>query len=264
VKKIVVGVDGSPGATAALRWAARESARHHGSLTALLACSRDEPDADALLATWIAASGVDAAEVTTQVTRDEAVPALLSAAGWADLVVVGARGRGGFRRRLVGAVSTAVAEHAGCAVAVVHGTGQQTGSVVVGLDRLAHSGSALRWAAEEARVRKVPLEVVHTCAGIATPTFPFPMVIPLSHPDDVALEAVVTRALHDVDLSGVAVHARVVEGSPADALVKLSRTASVVVVGSRGRGEVTSLLLGSVSRDVLAHSLAPVVVVRDL
>jgi nucleotide-binding universal stress UspA family protein len=66
----------------------------------------------------------------------------------------------------------------------------------------------------------------------------------------------------DVSNGGVPLETRLLEGSPADGLVAESRDADLVVVGTRGRGGFSSLLLGSVSAEVAHHARCPVVLVR--
>jgi nucleotide-binding universal stress UspA family protein len=62
--------------------------------------------------------------------------------------------------------------------------------------------------------------------------------------------------------TSVTVEPVAVEGSPAEALIDASRNADLVVVGSRGHGGFTSLLLGSVSHQVAQHASCPVVIHR--
>lgn len=268
-----MGVDGSAGAIGALQWAAAEAQRHQAELTALLAWSfLDQPDgtfvpdfdpstAHAALERWLAEAALPVAATATAVC-DLPVSALVDASSSGDLVVVGSRGRGGFAGLLLGSVSTAVAERALCPVAVVRGQGHPTGPVVVGVDGSAQGRRALAWAVAEATTRGVPLDVVHTwSATFATPVLGLPAVIPLVHAEEAA-ERVLTDALGSVDLGGIVVHRHLVEGTPAGVLVERSRTAGVVVVGSRGRGGLTSVLLGSTSRHLLHHAEGPVVVVR--
>lgn len=265
-------MDGSEGALAAVRWAAREAQDHGASLTALLAWNLlgqpggtfvpDFDPADALdaLRGWLTATALPI-EVESAIACDLPVSALVEASASADLVVVGSRGRGGFKELLLGSVSSGVAERALCPVAVVRGSGHPTGPVVVGIDGSVHAHRSLQWAANEARVRGVPLELVHAWSGGAAPVFGLPLVVSLPHAEEAA-EHVLTEAMAAVDLNGVVVHRHLVEGTPAGALVNLSRTASVVVVGSRGRGGLTSILLGSTSRHLLHHAETTVVVIR--
>jgi nucleotide-binding universal stress UspA family protein len=76
-------------------------------------------------------------------------------------------------------------------------------------------------------------------------------------------KVIVDKALRRATQLGpcVSCDAKILEGQPADVLLKQSHNATLVVVGSRGRGEFASLLFGSVSQEVTRHAKCPVVVV---
>jgi nucleotide-binding universal stress UspA family protein len=76
-----------------------------------------------------------------------------------------------------------------------------------------------------------------------------------------AAEAALAKTVAAVQTPGVELEARVAEGNPADVLIDASRDADLVVVGSRGRGGVVGLLLGSVSQRCVERAHCPVVVV---
>src|ERR671917_204581 len=137
--QIVVGVDGSEHSQLALRWAAREARLRGGDLGGLTAVlvwdlfnqlhadgsRRFDPDYDdtkadaALLATLQAALGAEAAaSVVRRPVCDVPAQGLLGATGAGDLLVVGARGLGGFRGLLLGSVSQQCLHHAPGPVAV--------------------------------------------------------------------------------------------------------------------------------------------------
>ena len=136
--RIVVGVDGSPAADRALGFAFEEAELHHVPLTAVCAWSRQvAEDAAALpyvggqalgelaeerfresVARWSAKHpGV---QVHLDLRDEPVVPLMLSLAAEARLLVVGSRGLGGVRARVLGSVSQAILHQAPCPVAVVH------------------------------------------------------------------------------------------------------------------------------------------------
>ncbi len=137
-------------------------------------------------------------------------------------------------------------------------------AIVVGADDSVGGRAAVTWAAEEAHRRQVPLDVVHAW---------HPM--PHAHVDDFTVgrlpaahqshgEEVLARALSTIhnDQPGVRVSGHLMRGNAAVALLDASRAASMVVIGSRGLGGFTGLLLGSVGTHVVAHATCPVVIVR--
>ena len=272
MRSIVVGVDGSDGARGALVWAGREAEMHGASLTAVLAWSLlsqpggelrpdfGQDEALAALREWVAAAALPV-EVECDAICDLPAAALLEAAAAADLLVVGSRGLGGFKGLLLGSVSSVVAERSVAPVAVVRDVEHASGPVVVGVDGSANGIRSLRWAAEEARARGVPLELVHAWSSGVSPVLGLPVVVPSEHAERAAPHQL-DEAMEVVDLAGLEVVRHAAEGTPAGVLVDRSRRAGLVVVGSRGRGSLTAILLGSTSRHLLHHAAAPVVVVR--
>jgi nucleotide-binding universal stress UspA family protein len=143
------------------------------------------------------------------------------------------------------------------------------GRIVVGVDGSDASVAALRFGAEEARLRDARLVVVHAWTFVPTPAMGDPGVVPMAAStlmDDLAIERsgaervldeAITEALGSADVERV-----VTEGSAGEVLVEAAAGADLVVVGSRGRGGLRSALLGSVSSHVTQHAPCPVVIVR--
>jgi nucleotide-binding universal stress UspA family protein len=142
-----------------------------------------------------------------------------------------------------------------------------SGAIVVGVDGSDGARRALEWAVEEARLRKAGLLVVHAwhvpplVAGAAP--FDGPMALDADTLERVekTAEEIVERELATVDTAGIEVRRLVVAGSPADALIEAAADADLLVVGTRGHGGFTGLLLGSVGQQVAHHAPCPVVIV---
>jgi nucleotide-binding universal stress UspA family protein len=150
------------------------------------------------------------------------------------------------------------------------------GGIVVGVDGSAQSERALRLGLEEARLRGVPLEVVHVweapplgaiSAGYAPGLGPMPVdMADYSETLEAVEEAAQTvpdrmvEAL-SAEAEGVDVRIRAVQGSPADVLADISRDADLVCVGTQGHGRVAELVMGSVTRDLIHRAHCPVLVV---
>lgn len=137
--------------------------------------------------------------------------------------------------------------------------------IVVGIDGSPASEAALRWALEEAQVRELPLRAIYA--------YEYPIVsttsqaLHLLETDFAAYRAagdrILDEALNAVDPSTpVEVERVVAEGPPAVALIDATEPDDMLVVGSRGRGGFTGLLLGSVSEQCARHARCPVVIVR--
>ena len=140
-------------------------------------------------------------------------------------------------------------------------------TVVVGTDGSSPAAEAVAWALEEAHRRGLPLHVVaawsHTrepqeTQWLATMKSVSELKGALTDELAAAVRSVVERSdHHEVPLS-----TRVVYGHPAKALIDESGNDRLLVVGSRGRGALAGLILGSVSQACAQYSRGPVVVVR--
>lgn len=136
--------------------------------------------------------------------------------------------------------------------------------IVVGIDGSEGSLAALRVAATEAKVRAAVLEVVcawHPSSMGSIPAFGVgsPTAQSLDELRTALDETLAAEGLGPDD--GVAVEARVVTGHAAEALLDAAERATLVVVGTRGRGGFAGLVLGSVSQQVVTHARCPVMIV---
>ncbi len=277
--KIVVGTDGSENSMLAVRWAVDEARLHRADVEAVLVWNLldqhypdrsdrfdpgyDDEAARTALASWVSEALDDDRGVSLRTVCDVPVRALLEAGDGADLLVVGARGKGGFEDLLLGSVSERVAQLATRPVAVVRALAPvREGPVVVGIDGSERSLNALRWAAAESRSRDADLDVVH--AWRLPPMMTATPVMSV-FPDLSALEedgrTILDRALADPALAGIRVHGHLAHDLPAHALLRRATGAGMLVAGTRGLGRVAGTLLGSVSRQLLHHAPCPVVVI---
>jgi nucleotide-binding universal stress UspA family protein len=140
------------------------------------------------------------------------------------------------------------------------------GSIVVGVDGSRHSDRALHWAAQQAVAERRPLTLVHAVHSV-TPAFRNTALVDPSGTKSVAAEAgqkVLDDARSKIEWTApeLEVHEVFELADPRDVLLQLSEDAAVLVVGSRGRGQVRSLLLGSVSVALVRRAHCPVVVAR--
>jgi nucleotide-binding universal stress UspA family protein len=143
------------------------------------------------------------------------------------------------------------------------------GTIVVGVDGSDRSRQALRWAVAEAKLRKDKVLAVHAweppiLPAVDIPPAPDPPVyLPelIAHVQEGA-EALVERVTAEFRNEGVEVEPLAIEGAPAPVLVEVAEDADLLVVGSRGRGGLTGLLLGSISQQVAQHAPCPVVIHR--
>jgi nucleotide-binding universal stress UspA family protein len=137
--------------------------------------------------------------------------------------------------------------------------------IVVGIDGSGHSRRALEWAIKEAAVRRVPLTVI-TVHEIAVGYWGSGVAYPEDHAvaehARQAAQTEVDKVLAEVGESRPeSVTVESVSGTPPEELIRASRDADMVVVGSRGAGGFARLLMGSVSNQVAHHAHCPVVVI---
>jgi nucleotide-binding universal stress UspA family protein len=280
---VVVGFDGSAPSRRALRWAAAEAARHSAPLRVVLAYHWRWPGARYAAGaeveralTELAGSAVDDAvaevkayapglDVTGEAMYGPAARLLVEASHQAALVVVGSPHHNAVSG-VVNSVGHQVATHAVGPVAIVRGRADTAiGPVVVGFDDSPGAHLALGVAVEQADSRRCGLVVARAFAshssswGVGVPLLPYSRAEVARY-----LQGQVELAVApwiDKYPNVVAEH-NVVEGHAAQVLVQLSRSAQLVVVGTRGHGGFTGLLLGSVGAHLLHHADCPVLVAR--
>ncbi|MFB7873791.1 universal stress protein [Nocardia sp. NPDC056064] len=272
---VVVGVDESEQSRVALRWAAEYAHRHRAPLRIVYAI--DVPvdfgpgvvaplfDTERLRAhgeSVVAAAATQAAEhtdVTISTVAQEGPPVavLREQSRSALLLVVGSRGLGALRRTLLGSVSTSLARHAECPLAVIPETDPGTrGAVVVGVDGSQCSAEAVAIAFDEAARRDARLVAVHAWSEFfrydARPTM------------QTQAEALLAESLagYAEKYPDVAVERVVVEKRPAAAVLGAAEDAQLIVVGSHGRGGFVGMTLGSVAHAVLHGADCPLIVAR--
>jgi len=282
---IIVGVDGSPASRVAVDWAARDAARRGADLKlvhvlvppAVMAFPEvpmppgfmewQEEEGRRLLdgaVKTVEEAGAQV-EVSTDMVSGPAVPVLADLSSSAQMIVVGCRGRGALSRVLLGSISTGLAHHAHCPVAIIHDEDPlmphpSKAAVVVGVDGSPASEDAVAIAFEQASFRGVDLLAVHAWSD--TGIFEFPGA------DWSTLQAAGEQTLSE-RLAGwqerypdVPVRRVVVADKPARQLLEQAESAQLLVVGSHGRGGIAGMLLGSVSTTVLHGARMPVIIAR--
>ena len=288
---VVVGVDGSPGSKVAVQWAARDAELRNAPLTLVhvLPATAGRWLESSLVPEWMRGQrergrqvideAVKIAEESCQRSSAKidcempcamTVPALVDLSKDADLVVVGCLGTGTLRGRHMGSVSSGLAYHAHCPVAVIHDGVQLNADaarapVLVGIDGSPGSELATAIAFDEASRRKVGLTALHTWSDVNV----FDSIVSFAGPGWPALRAVEDEILAE-RLAGwgerypdVPVRRMIARGEPARQLLDSSESAQLVVVGSHGRGGFAGMLLGSVSAAVMLLARVPVIVARE-
>ena len=298
--RVVVGTDGSANAGRAVAWAAAQALRTGSVLEVVTGFGSGyvltKPSDAKRAMSQVLDSAQDIAEaaapgvvVKRKSFQGSPESLLIQEAGAADLLVVGSRGLGGFKGRLLGSVSRRCVHRAPCPVLVVRGpdddaAGPAEGGtpaagpdggpapdepkpgrprVVVGIDGSPSSIAAAEWAARQAELTDAVLEVV--MAWELPTSYGMSLPIPSDWDPDHDTGVLLEKALEPVrdEYPDVEIEAAVVEGHPSMILEKASNGADLLVVGSRGHGELTGMLLGSVSEHCVVHANCPVLVLRD-
>lgn len=285
IDPVVACYDGSPGSSAALRWATAEAVRQLSPLRIVKVfepgpmgypTADSEPIAD-LRRVQEAALSLVAEDIRVQhpeLTVDAVLidgstaSALIDESFHARLSVLGSRGLGGWTDILLGSVATQVSTHAAGPVVVIPAPApkkQDKPMIVVGVDGSKTSAKAIDFAFDQAEARNARVVAVNVTPHPA-PTFSGGLGLLVFDPADIANEDRLLMAESlagaETDYPDVELEVRLMSGHPAQTLVTASESAELLVVGSRGRDGFASLLLASVSLSVLLHARCPVAIVR--
>jgi nucleotide-binding universal stress UspA family protein len=296
-EKILVGVDGSEACLHALDWAVQEGTRLKWplhivcgySLPSFAVASLDggyaaldnaavKDGAESVLAEAVERAEAQGARVESSLEVGDPAGVLVEMSRSTQLAVVGTRGRGGFAERLLGTVSSALPAHAHCPTVVVplHASGKNTPSprpirpierIVVGVDGSPSADVALSRAIDEALAWRATL-TAFSSLPVSTGTSLFAWVPGVVNHDailadlEAGLDQAIERSLASKTVhQGFRVRRHGLDGTASSLLVEFSTAVDLVVVGSRGRGGFSGLLLGSTSQAVLHHAVCPVMVV---
>ncbi|WP_338894934.1 universal stress protein [Streptomyces sp. TG1A-60] len=284
---VVVGVDGSPSSLAAVDVAVREARSRSAGLRVVHGFTwpalhppvgpsplgpahsalREQVEHMVMEAVQRARTRAPDVDVTHAVIVGEALAVLEGQSHDAALLVVGDTGHGRFAGVLVGSVAMHLAGRAHCPVMVVRGRPGPAGPVLMGVDGSPGSRAAAAFACTEAALRGAELVAVHVWGTRGDRSELMPG-LPAEEEHAARLRAegeqVLTEVLRGLSVpqTGMRVGRRLVRGPVRQSLVEESEGAQLLVVGARGHGGFTGLLLGSVSQAVLHQAHCPVGVVR--
>ncbi|WP_227981359.1 universal stress protein [Nocardia spumae] len=289
---VVVGVDGSDAARAALLWAARVALDRERELCIAYGLDLDSARrvfncydiSEPAVLQRVRAHGLEVAarealavretlpelRVSTEISSEHPARMLARHSATAYLTAVGPHGTGGFTGHL-GSVALSVAARAEGPIVVVRADSgapdgpRSSGPVVVGIDGGPVSEAAVATAFEEASERDAELVAVHAWSDLTFGSFagdPYTW-FPTSE-IEVNEEAILAERLAgwQEKYPDVRVRRHITIADPGPHLRQWSDIAQLIVVGSHGRGGFRGLLLGSVSNSLVQHANCPVMVVR--
>lgn len=282
---ILVGIDGSPSATLAVVWAATEAARRQVPLHLVYAVDFggfgtgfnlgaqrsffDHLEAEGAKHLQHAKERIAATDpnmtVHTSLLNGRPLPILVELSKHALLTIVGSSGSGPIEGLLAGSVAVSLTAHGHSPVVVVRGDEtRDTGPIVVGVDASPNSDDAIEWAFDEATIRHTDIVAVYTW-------YEYPVDSEYARscaPGWEVLEAEQAEVLSNrlaqwrEKYPNIHVHELATTGKPAWAIMNQAEHAQLIVVGSRGRGDVTGLL-GSTSHTLIHKAPCTVLIARS-
>jgi nucleotide-binding universal stress UspA family protein len=282
VRKIIVGYDRSADARAAAAWALEEASRT-GALVEFFYAYQwptwapaasmvpgpavyPDGEADRAIKGALDEAVIQARhthpEVRTEISivHTNAALTLVDRSHEASLIVLGSQGHSGMTG-LLGSISIAVSAHAHCPVIVVKKRPVPDAHIVAGVDDSAAAEHVLAFAVEQAVARGVPLTVIRALTPV-TGLWEDSSTVKRTITDEERRPLDDLVAAWQAKYPALKVTAEPVIDHPAAALIRASQDAQLLVVGSRGRGALRGLLLGSVSQNVLHRSDCTVIIVH--
>lgn len=282
-KAILVGVDGSHASYKATWWAANYA--KHAGLTLQIVCAYSLPsyaavsfdatytamgddnaahsDAQEILSKAKAIADEQGVEAATLIVTGDPASVFVELSRNYNLIVIGNRGKGGLAERLLGTTSSSLPAYAYCPIVVVPYTDDDGNlmhlnntitKVAVGSDESKWGLKALEIAADFADAWGAELDVISAVPNMKGSE---DEGVRASFKEDLDVRIKPLEESHP----NLTINKQIVPGPAVGALTKASYDHDVVVVGSRGRGGFTGLLLGSTSQGLLQHAVGPVYVV---
>lgn len=277
-EKYLIGVDGSEQSRAALAWGLDLATKRKASVelihvaddsflsesVAFLSEAQQASEQMLRAETEYAKSLGFAGEISGTAVVGHPIAEVEEASKHADLLILGAHTGSRFAGSFFGTRAVKVAATAHCPVVVIPNREITGTGVVVGVDGSEASKRAIAYAAEKASLRGVPLTAVYAWMPPLTPGLEYLWSEELVESQRAAAEEAIA-----IGVAGLAdrypdlvINREIVQSPPVAALVQAGERAELLVVGSRGRGGISRLLLGSVSHGVLQALPCPVVVTR--
>lgn len=285
---ILVGIDGSVSSLQALDWAINEAKDKQCGLQLLSAYSAPifatigldagyatidldiiKNNTENMLNKVVADTAKTGVTVTALVKPGDPNSLLIEHSDNAQLVVLGSRGRGGFVGRLLGNVSGTLPAHASCPTVVVPNLAKRDWEevqqkIVVGVDGSQAANCAVDFAVSQALQKKLPLELVCVLPACTALFTWLPATLDVAKfTDDVTKKLDTYCEQLRLLFPELEIFYKVCEGGSAQVLVEESAGAQLLVLGSRGQGGFSEMLLGSTANTVLHHTKCPIVVVPN-